>query len=77
MNMLEKMADLCNHVLVVLREIVYYCLETKPSKYTYTVSFLSKKVASLILSLRSLYRTLHVGSLQGTESKRLSTTNNF
>ncbi|KAJ5711172.1 hypothetical protein N7488_005328 [Penicillium malachiteum] len=29
-NMLEKMADLCNHILIVLREIVYYCLETKP-----------------------------------------------
>ncbi|KAJ5910364.1 hypothetical protein N7504_005007 [Penicillium tannophilum] len=33
MNMLEKMADLCNHVLVVLREIVYYCFETKPKHY--------------------------------------------
>ncbi|KAJ5537846.1 hypothetical protein N7494_007325 [Penicillium frequentans] len=37
MNMLEKMADLCNHVLVVLREIVYYCLETKPKHYMLAV----------------------------------------
>ncbi|KAJ5150896.1 uncharacterized protein N7482_010148 [Penicillium canariense] len=36
-NMLEKMADLCNHVLVVLREIVYYCLETKPKHFISTV----------------------------------------
>ncbi|KAJ5836216.1 hypothetical protein N7447_002242 [Penicillium robsamsonii] len=36
-NMLEKMADLCNHVLVVLREIVCYCLETKPKHFISTV----------------------------------------
>jgi hypothetical protein len=46
--MLEKMADLCNHVLVVLREIVHYCLESKSSKYKYMLFFLSGKVASLI-----------------------------
>lgn len=48
-NMLEKMArDLCNHVLIVLREIAYYCLESKSSKYTYMPFFLDGKVASLI-----------------------------
>ena len=46
--MLEKMADLCNHVLIVLREIVYYCLESKSSKYTYLLCLQSGKVASLI-----------------------------
>ncbi|KAJ5229490.1 hypothetical protein N7489_010198 [Penicillium chrysogenum] len=36
-NMLEKMADLCNHVLIVLREIVYYCLESKSRHFISTV----------------------------------------
>ncbi|KAJ5494611.1 hypothetical protein N7463_010698 [Penicillium fimorum] len=36
-SMLEKMADLCNHVLVVMREIVCYCLETKPKHFISTV----------------------------------------
>ncbi|KAJ5483321.1 hypothetical protein N7530_002567 [Penicillium desertorum] len=36
-RMLEKMADLCNHVLVVLREIVHYCLESKSKHFISTV----------------------------------------
>ncbi|KAJ5726048.1 uncharacterized protein N7483_007405 [Penicillium malachiteum] len=42
MNMLEKMADLCNHILIVLREIVYYCLETK-SKHLVSAVFKGPK----------------------------------
>ena len=54
-NMLEKMADLCNHVLIVLREIVYYCLESKSSKYTYLLCLQSGKVASLIFFFFSIF----------------------
>ncbi|CAG8293691.1 unnamed protein product [Penicillium nalgiovense] len=36
-NMLEKMADLCNHVLIVLREIADYCLESKSKHFISTV----------------------------------------
>ncbi|KAJ5703973.1 hypothetical protein N7493_011111 [Penicillium malachiteum] len=36
-NMLEKMAGLCNHILIVLREIVYYCLETSPKHFVSAV----------------------------------------
>ncbi|KAJ5798298.1 uncharacterized protein N7503_007594 [Penicillium pulvis] len=54
MNMLEKMADLCNHVLVVLREIVYYCLETKSKLYIAAVFKGPKAKDSLRQSISDL-----------------------
>ncbi|KAJ6031604.1 hypothetical protein N7540_002336 [Penicillium herquei] len=53
-NMVEKMADLCNHILIVLREIVDYCLETKSKHFVSAVFKGPKSKESLRQSISEL-----------------------